>query len=243
MTDPLILIPLIILAVLVLGGLALSPWFRRWGGGRTALGALKFIFILPIRLYWGTRYVHFDRIPATPPEGGLIVVSNHTSGLDPILIEYGCNYDVRWLMMKAMMVPGVRQFARWKRLLAIEFGPGDRTVMREAIRTVKDGGVIGIFPEGGIARPAEQIRPFMQGVGLLVARTGAPVVLVNVSGIPERKNAFSSIFLPCRARIEVLGVIDYAGQRDLAGISEDLRTRMHEATGWPLEDTPLAHNS
>ncbi len=196
-----------------------------------------------IRLYWGARYVNFDRMPPDAPETGLILVSNHTSGLDPILIEHHTDLDIRWLMMKAMMVPGVKQFARWKRLIPIEFGPADRAAMREAITAVKSGGVIGIFPEGAIARPARRIRPFMKGVGLLVAKTGAPVALINVSGIPERRNAYTPLILPCRARIELIEVIDYTGNRDVAGIAEDLRTRMQAATGWPLDETPLIENS
>ena len=244
MTDPLIILAfgLGLAVVGIVGALGLPRWRRR-GGGRAVLGLMKAATTPLVRLYWGARYVGFERMPTEAPPEGLILVSNHTSGLDPVLIEHPTDFDVRWLMMKAMMVPGVRRFARWKGLIAIEFGPGDRAAMREAISIVKSGGVIGIFPEGGIARPARHIRPFMKGVGLLVARTGARVALINVSGVPERRNAFTPLLLPCRARIELIDVIDYAGERDVSGIADDLRERMREATGWPLDDAPLTGNS
>ena len=217
--------------------------FRRRGGGRPALGLMKVICAPLVHLYWGARYRDFDRMPAEVPAEGLIVVSNHTSGLDPVLIEYATNLDIRWLMMKAMMVPGVRAFARWKRLFQIEFGPGDRAVIRQAMKAVKAGEVIGIFPEGGIERPARRIRPFMKGVGLMVAKTGARVALVQIDGVPEHENAFTGILLPCRARVRLIDVIDYGEERDAGMICEDLRQRMQAATGWPLEDEPIVHNS
>ena len=226
-----------------LAGLLGLGHFRRRGGGRPLLGLMKVLACPLVRLYWGTRYRDFERIPGEVPPEGPVLVSNHTSGLDPVLIEYATDLDVRWLMMKAMMVPGVRGFARWKRLFQIEFGPGDRKVIRAAMQAIKGGEVVGIFPEGGIERPARRIRPFMKGIGLLVARTGARVVLVNVDGIPEHGNAFTGLLLPCRARVRVVDVIDYGDRRDAAAICDDLRRRMQDATGWPLEDEPLVHNS
>ena len=69
------------------------------------------------------------------------------------------------------------------------------------------------------------------------------MLLVHVSGIPERKSAFSSILYPCRARVEVVDLIDFEGERDMTKITEALRTRLQAACGWPLEDTPLVGDS
>lgn len=229
-------------ALLLLGllvGVVLVAHLRRRGDGRLLIGACKLLVAVPIRLWWRVTYVGFEAIPDRPPEGGLIVVANHTSGLDPVIVEYRCNYDIRWMMWAEMMVPGVRWFTRWKRVIPISFGAGDRAALKRSVEIVRDGGVLGVFPEGGIERPAGRIRPFMHGVGLLVAKTGAPVVLLHISGIPERADAFSSILRPCRARVEVVEVMAFTGRRDVAGISEDLRTRLQAACGWPLEDEPL----
>jgi 1-acyl-sn-glycerol-3-phosphate acyltransferase len=242
MRSTLILIGAILLLALLVG-VVLVPLARLRGGGRISLGLSKMLVALPIRLFWRVNYVGFEMLPKNPPDGGLIVVSNHTSGLDPVLIEYRCNYDIRWMMWAAMMVPGVKQFARWKRTIPITFGAGDRTALRSSMEILKNDGVIGIFPEGGIERPAEHIRPFMHGVGLLVAKSKARVLLLHISGIPERKNAFTPILLPCRARIEVIGVIDFEGERDMVKITEDLRTRIQATSGWPLEDAPLVRDS
>lgn len=232
---------ILLLALLV--GVVLTPHLRRRGGGRIAMGFCKMLVALPIRLYWRVTYVGFEKLPEPPTKGGLVVVSNHTSGLDPVLIEYRCNYDIHWMMWAAMMVPGVKQFVRWTGTIPINFAAADRTALRNCTKILKGDGVIGIFPEGGIVRPEKHIRPFMRGVGMLVATSKARVLLVHVSGIPERKSAFSSILFPCRARVEVVDLIDFEGERDMTKITETLRTRLQAASGWPLEDTPLVGDS
>ena len=64
---------------------------------------------------------------------------------------------------------------------------------REAIKHVRGGGVLGIFPEGGLERPARTILPFQAGVGLIIRRTEAPVLPVVVSGTPIADQAWTSL--------------------------------------------------
>ena len=50
-----------------------------------------------------------------------------------------------------------------------------------AIRVVKNGGAVLIFPEG-TRSPDGNLQPAQPGLGMIVAKTGAPVVPVRVSG-------------------------------------------------------------
>ena len=227
------------LAALIFLWFWLFPYLRRRGDGRLLIGGIKLLTGIPARLLWRVQYENFQIVPPTPGERGLIIVSNHTSGLDPILIEHGVDFNINWLMWRSMIFFPLKAFWRWKGTIPIDFSSRDRSAIRQAMRCIGDGQAIGIFPEGGIERPAKHIRPFMQGVGLVVARTKAPVLLLHVSGIPERKTAFGSLFRPCRARIKALEIIDYAGKRDVGWIAEDLRERIQVASGWPLADEPL----
>ena len=45
--------------------------------------------------------------------------------------------------------------------------------------------MLGVFPEGAIEHPARHIMPFHPGVGLIISRTGAPVLPVVIEGTPQ----------------------------------------------------------
>ena len=220
----------------LVGGWVLVRHARDRGSGDLFLGLIKLLVTPLVKVWWRARFVGFARIPDPVPPGGLILVCNHTSGLDPVLINWRSSLRIRWLMSRAMMVP-ILGFL-WKRLgvLPIDFASRDRTAFNESVKILKQGGVLGIFPEGRIARPPRVIQPFFPGVGLMVARTQATVVLIHSQGIKPGKTTFGVLLRPWRARLEVIDVIDYAGTTLKAkAITSDLRQRLHEASGWPLE--------
>jgi len=77
----------------------------------------------------------------------------------------------------------------------------DSASAKEGIRHVNSGGVLGIFPEGGIERPYGQLLPFLAGVGLIMARTKAPVLPVFISGTSESDTAMGSFLTRGNARL------------------------------------------
>lgn len=235
---PWLLIPAgLILAILL--GCPVVGHLRRRGGGDWFVGLLKAGTSIPIRFFWRARYVGFDQLPKPPFKHGLIIVSNHCSGLDPALIECGVDFPIRWMMWRRMMVRGLGFLWRHMRVIPVDLSSKDRSAVRESIDWLRAGGAIGIFPEGGIERPAKHIKPFQPGVGFLVAKARSPVLLIHISGIPATKNAYTAIFRPCRARIEVIGLVEYPEERDLRKITEDLRERIGRASGWPLDEEPV----
>ena len=232
------LIGLVCLILLVLFGRLYWKRICRHGAGDWLVGLIKELTGIPIRFFWRARYIGFDKIPQEPFEHGLILVSNHTSGLDPALIDCGVDFRIRWLMWRAMMLKGLNFLWRRIQIIPVDLSSADRAAVREAIKAIRAGGVVGIFPEGGIERPARQIMPFHPGVGFLIARTKAPVALIHISGVAETKAAYSAFFRPCRARIEVIELLEYDDERDPATITQDLRDRLSQASGWPLVDEP-----
>ena len=169
----------------------------------------------------------------------MIVVSNHTGAVDPLLIQAGCRFYIRWMMASDMMVPWLNWLWKLEKLIPVARDGRDAAAAREAIRHVKSGGVVGIFPEGRIVNPPRQIRPFHAGVGLIIARTQAPVMLVWVSGTPDTTGTAKSITTPSRARVEFVEVVDFKGQRDPEVITQQLRERLAKAANWPLNDHPV----
>lgn len=171
--------------------------------------------------------------------GPLIVVSNHTGAIDPVLIQCGCRFHVRWMMASDMMASSIAWLWQLQQVIPVDRDGRDSGPAREAIRHVQGGDAVGIFPEGRIVQPPRQIRPFFQGVGLIVARAKAPVLLVWVSGTPDTRDTLKSLLQPSRARVEYLEVIDFKGEKDAHVITEKLRERISKDTGWSLNDEPM----
>ena len=114
----------------------------------------------------------------------------------------------------------------------------DTGPLREAIRHVKTGGVLGVFPEGRIVTPPREVRPWHEGVGLIAGRTGAPVLLVWVSGTPDTNEVMASVTTPSQAHVCFIEMLRFE-VRDSAAITRQLRQRVAEVSGWPINDDPL----
>ena len=137
------------------------------------------------------------------------------------------------------MVPQLDALWRREQIIPISMDKPDTKSVREAIRHLKAGGTIGIFPEGAIERPGCQIRPFHPGVGLLARMSGVPVVAIWISGTPYKETAYGSLLSPSHSRLEALGPFKYEKQQSPEEISEHLRQQVASASSWPLNDEPI----
>ena len=231
--------PTQITVLAILGGLGLlmaGRWLLRLGRRRAEgdafLGLMKLVVSPLVRGYWGARFTGFERIPTPPPGRGLILVCNHTSGLDPVLITWKSPLRIRWLMSRAMMVKALGFLWRRLGILPIDFGA--RTARRSPTRG---------DPQGwrGVDLPRGSDRTPTAGRSAVSARRGpdgrqdpATVVLMH-SHDPPRANDLR-VLTPWRAMVDVVDVIDYDDRSLKAkAITADLRQRLHEASGWPME--------
>jgi 1-acyl-sn-glycerol-3-phosphate acyltransferase len=231
----LILIPVFTLAFLVRWALAAS----------TREDILTGVVIRVMQAY--VRVVHRLRvegrqnIPGTRTPGPLIVIANHTAGVDPVLIQSVCRFEIRWLMAQDMKVGWLDPLWDWSGIIFIDRSlVGGAAGIREAVGHVRSGGIIGIFPEGRIERPTRTLFPFLPGVGVLIARTGARVLPIIIEDAPEADPAWASLWTPSRATIRVMPILDYSageGRPSPRSIVEDLHGRFLEWTGWPEGET------
>jgi len=205
-----------------------------WGGW---LAGLEAVFRPLARFVHRTRWVGFEGMKV--PDGGFVVVANHASGLDPPLMQFAMPRRVRFMMAAEQMHPAFGAFWRGLGVLPVTYTAADAGMLREAVRHVKGGGVVGVFPEGAIERPPCVLAPFAEGTGTLVALTKAPVVVLWIHGTPTLGNALVDPFVPRgRAVVQYVGTFDFAaeGVRDPKEITARLRAALAKASGWPTRD-------
>ena len=117
-----------------------------------------------------------------PRSGAAILAANHASFLDPIFVGLRANRPVRFLV--------AAEFYRDPRLNAVLRALGAIPVGRDAamIRSfrhvaavIRSGGLLGIFPEGGITRDGA-MKPFRKGAAVLALQMGVPIVPIHIGG-------------------------------------------------------------
>ena len=219
--------------VLVLPPLARGP------AGDPGLGLAWYALKIGNRLIHRLQVTGLEYLPTQRPAGPLVVISNHTGSLDPLLISSQCPFLIRWMMGDDMMWDRMAPLWEKLRLIAVD-RTGDRPVaIREALRALRDRGVVGIFPEGRISLPRGEIRPFFEGAGALIARSKADTLLVWVEGTPETDQVMASLFTPSHSKVHFIEHIPFDGERDPVVITERLRSKLLAASGWTANDESL----
>lgn len=115
-----------------------------------------------------------------------ILIGNHNCLLDPIVIAWRCyRYHIRFLGKKELVSNPI---CRWmfKKLLMIPVNRHnmDMTAVRACLKVLREGHVLGIFPEG--TRHKNSIMEEMEsGVAMIALRSKAPVVPAFISGNPR----------------------------------------------------------
>jgi 1-acyl-sn-glycerol-3-phosphate acyltransferase len=125
---------------------------------------------------------HYRVVGTVPRTGGFIVAANHASYLDIPLL--GCGMRRRaWYLGRSDLfpVPGVNQILQWLGWIPLRTGRLDRDAFSKAVRLIKAGKVVVIFPEGRRTLDGQLQSP-KSGIGVIVAQTGCPVVPAYLKG-------------------------------------------------------------
>lgn len=210
-------------------------------GGDVGSGLALFFMGVYARLVHGLRVEGLENVPKASEAGPLVVVSNHTAGVDPLLIQAVCRFEVRWIMAEDMRLSWLEEFWSWGGVIFVDRENPSTAPVRLAMSHLRGGGVLGLFPEGHIERPARTLLPFHAGVGAFVRPTGAPVLPVVIEGTPTSvRSAWASLLRPSRARLRFYPPIRYERTMSPAEIAADLESRYAKWTGWATSDVTPA---
>jgi 1-acyl-sn-glycerol-3-phosphate acyltransferase len=122
-----------------------------------------------------------------PDEGAAVIVANHVTYIDPLLIGARIRRPIRFVMHKHIFqIPVMATVFRLNKAIPIVSGKTDPEGLQAALDMVatelEAGQLVGIFPEGHLTRDGD-IDTFRSGVEQIVARTPVPVIPVAVQGL------------------------------------------------------------
>ncbi len=226
----------VLIPALILGVLTLGSWFYR---GQPMIGWMRIFTIPYLRYFQCVRVEGRTYIPRTIGAEGLIVVSTHGAGLDPIALTAIIPHPIRWLMSVEMMAPQLGFMWRRMQVIPIAFDARDALALKTAIAHINSGQVLGIFPEGGIERPSRMLRPFAGGLRLILARTKAPVLVAMIDPGRQAQSAWGSYFMRTRALIRFVALIEPGAEGHSRGTSDAIFALLQKETGWPTNLEPM----
>lgn len=193
----------------------LSPWI--YGLFRRLLG-------VAFRWRFSLRTVQVDRVPSG---GGLIIACNHASFLDPPII--GVAVPQRYVRFMARDTLFKNKILGW---LYYRFGvvPLDRTkgdvgAIKTAIRLLKDGQCVALFPEGTRTLDGN-LQEAKGGIGFLIHKAGVPVVPAYIQGSYEALSKGGkkilrhpvTVFFGSPISADALNLVDDRGKPDFSAI-------------------------
>jgi 1-acyl-sn-glycerol-3-phosphate acyltransferase len=143
-----------------------------------------FLFALIFRLIFRTRITGRDRVPRTGP---VLLVSNHISLADPPLLGVASPRQVEFMaMVELFRHPVLARLVRAVGSFPVDRSRVDHSAAREAIRRLRAGRCISVFPEGGIRAGEQSVLggnpQFRPGVETIAFLGGAAILPVIVRG-------------------------------------------------------------
>ncbi len=169
-----------------------TDWGHRW------LNRLDGLNRLFCHRYHRLRHDAID----LPRQGPALVVSNHISGLDPLVMIAASRRPLRFVI-------AAEQYERYGFNLlyrAVGCIPVDRSArpekaLRAALRALEQGEVIALFPHGRIHLDNHPPRKLKGGVAWLARRTSCPIVPLRIDGIRGHGQVVSAVMMRSNASV------------------------------------------
>ena len=184
-----------------------------------------------------------------PASSGAIILSNHRSPIDPMMawMNSHLRYEEHARSIRVIGYLMAREYYEQPGLTgwisrAMQSIPVDRNghgvgPTRDAVRRLKRGDLIGIFPEGGI-NTGDGLRSANSGIAFLALKANVPIIPVYIHGVRNTENMIAPFYTPCRVRVSYGTPIDispWQGQRTspelLQALTDELMRKLADLGG------------
>lgn len=166
-----------------------------------------------------------DRI-TLPEKGGAIVVSNHVSGLDALLLVAACNRPLRFLIAKEQYQRfGLQWLYRRIGCIPVERETRPQVAFRAALQKLREGEVIALFPHGTIHLDSDPPRRLKAGAVKLARMSGCSIYPVRIDGIKGQGHTILSVPIRSHAWMktgEPIGATDMDEKQCLRQIAQHI---------------------
>jgi 1-acyl-sn-glycerol-3-phosphate acyltransferase len=222
---------------------------------RSELGPSMWMLYIIERLFCGLMMRWRANNPPTsiPQDGPVLIVSNHRSPADPMFLWMNIEHG-RWprkvrtldFMMASEYdsIPVLGWLTRTMNAILVDRDGQDMAPTREAIRRIKNGRIVALFPEGGINLGTDLMEP-NPGIAFLALKAKVPVHPIFIHGAPQAESMITPFLKRVRVRVtygEPIDLSEFHGQRlnqeKLANITNLIMKRLADLGG--VSFTPVS---
>ncbi len=141
-------------------------------------GCVSYLFVFPIfRFLFRGQTIGISNVPKA---GGVVVVSNHGSHLDPPILGHALSRPVAFMAKSELFrVPILSSIISACGAYPVKRGAGDREALRTASNRLIEGWATGVFLDG-TRQENGRVNDPKAGAALLAARTGCPILPVAI---------------------------------------------------------------
>lgn len=147
--------------------------------------------------------LHGDKIQL--PEGPILLICNHMSALDPLILCAATNRPLRFIVAKEeYQKPYFNWLMKPAGCIPVDRNGRVEKAFREAIRQLEQGEVVALFPHGGMHLDDAPFKPLKRGVFRLAQMVHCPIYCYRLTGIRYPGSTVRSLVLPASAKVEYL---------------------------------------
>ncbi len=137
------------------------------------------LFKLLARAFFNHRVIGRENLSVT---GGALIACNHASFVDPPFVGIALDEQIHYLARKSLFDhPVAGAILRSWNAVPVDQDRPDMTSLKTVIRRLREGNKVLVFPEGERSFD-DVLLPGLPGIGLIVAKSGVPVIPVRLIG-------------------------------------------------------------
>ncbi|MGD2117448.1 MAG: lysophospholipid acyltransferase family protein [Chromatiales bacterium] len=163
-----------------------------------------------------------------PEQGPAIVVANHVSGLDPMLLIAAARRPLRFMIAKEQYERfGLQWLFRVIGCIPVDREGRPDQALRAAVLALQQGEVVALFPHGKIHLDTDRPRRLKGGAARLAKRANCDVYPVRLDGIAGQGHVVRAVFKRSQARVQVCRVLR-SGGFDEQELTEQMRLAIED---------------
>ncbi|MDM5199537.1 lysophospholipid acyltransferase family protein [Fictibacillus enclensis] len=129
-----------------------------------------------------------------PKTGGILLCSNHINNFDPPLVGVAASRDVHFMAKAELFdMPILKTLLPKINAFPVKRGMSDKQALRNGLNLLKEGKVLGLFPEGTRSKTGE-LGQGLAGAGFFALKSEAAVVPCAIKGQYKRGKTVTVIF-------------------------------------------------
>jgi 1-acyl-sn-glycerol-3-phosphate acyltransferase len=182
-----------------------------------------FLLWLLSKMFFPFRIFGREKIPS----GNMIIASNHTSNLDPVILGLAFHRHTSYLAKDSLFKNKIFGFIllHVSSAFPIKRNTADIGALKEAIRRLRKGGSLVVFPEGTRKATAEERKP-QEGIGFLAIKSGVPVLPAYISGSDQVLPPGAKWFKRGAINVVFGEPVRFAPTKDYANVSAQILERI-----------------